>query len=64
MIEHRQRNRILSIKNEHGERIVEQEGIEKVLVEYHKEILTEPHGDRLEAIENICKVILRIKIKP
>lgn len=40
MIQHRQRNRILSIKNEEGERIIEQEGIEKVLVEYHKEILT------------------------
>jgi len=60
MIQHRQRNRILSIKNENGERIVEQERIEKVLVKYHKEILTEPHGDRSEAIENICKVIPRL----
>lgn len=57
MIQHRQRNMILSIKNENGERIVEQEGIEKVLMEYHKEILTEPQVDRSEAIEKVCKAI-------
>ena len=42
MIQHRQRNMIMSIKNEKRERMVEQEGIEKLLMEYHKEILTEP----------------------
>ena len=42
MIQHRQRNRILSIRDKNGERIIEQEGIEQVLMEYHKDILTEP----------------------
>eukprot|EP00253_Pinus_taeda_P035368 PITA_35368 len=56
-VQHRQRNRILSIKNEAGERVIEQEGIEKVLVDYHKDILTEPENDRGAAIENICKEI-------
>eukprot|EP00253_Pinus_taeda_P015937 PITA_15937 len=60
MIHHRQRNRIFSIKNEGGERIVEQEGIEKVLMEYHKGILTEPHMDRSEAIKEVCTAIPRI----
>lgn len=62
MIQHRQRNRILSMKNENGERIVEQEGIEKVLMEYHKEILIESQVDRSEAIEEVCKAIPRIVI--
>lgn len=60
MIQHKQRNRIHSIKNEDGERIEEQEGIEKVVVQYHKGILTEPHIDRSKAIEKICKVIPKV----
>lgn len=42
MIQHRQRNKIFSIKNEEGERIIEHKGIEQVLVGYHKYLLTEP----------------------
>ena len=57
MIHHRQRNRIFSIKNEDGERIVEHEGIEKVLMEYHKGILTESQVDSSEAIRQICMAI-------
>lgn len=60
MIQHRQRNRIFSIKNAEGERTVEQGAIEKVLVEYHKEILTKPQKDRGSAIECICKEIPRL----
>jgi len=60
MIHHRHRNIIFSIKNEGGERIVEQEGIEKVLMEYHKGILTGPHMDRSEAIKEVCTAIPRI----
>eukprot|EP00253_Pinus_taeda_P003838 PITA_03838 len=60
MIHHRQRNRIFSIKNEGGERIVEQEGIEKVLMEYHKGILTESLMGRFEAIKEVCTAIPRI----
>ena len=51
MIQNRQRNRIFSIKNAEGKRIIEQGAIEKLLVDYHKEILTEPQRDQREAIE-------------
>eukprot|EP00253_Pinus_taeda_P029818 PITA_29818 len=57
MIQHRQRNRIFSIKNEAGERVIEQDGIEKVLTDYHKGILTETQDDRGVAINQICKEI-------
>eukprot|EP00253_Pinus_taeda_P011292 PITA_11292 len=60
MIQHRQRNRILSIKDQNGERVVEQEGIEKVLVEHHKAILVEPLVDKSEAIKEICSAISRL----
>lgn len=51
MVQERQRNRILSIRDQNGEIIVEKEGIEQVLVEYHKDILAEPLVDRTEAIK-------------
>lgn len=57
MVQRRQRNRILSIKDQNDERVVEQEGIEKVLVEYHRDILAEPRVDRTEAIREICSAI-------
>eukprot|EP00253_Pinus_taeda_P028344 PITA_28344 len=60
MIQNRQRNRIFSIKNAEGERVIEQGGIEKALVEYHKEILTEPQEARGEAIDHICKEIPKL----
>jgi len=60
MIQHRQRNKIFSIKNEEGERIIEQEGIEKVLEGYHKEILTEPQVNREAATDLIYKENPRI----
>eukprot|EP00253_Pinus_taeda_P010222 PITA_10222 len=60
MVHHRQRNKIFSIKNENGERIMEQKGIEGVLMDYHKGILTEPQVDRSEAIRKICRVIPRM----
>eukprot|EP00253_Pinus_taeda_P011982 PITA_11982 len=60
MIKHRQGNRILSIKNKNGERVVEQNEIEQVLVDYHKEILTEPQVDRTRAIQEICSAIPRL----
>eukprot|EP00253_Pinus_taeda_P031307 PITA_31307 len=60
MIRHRQRNRILSIKDQNGERVVEQEGIEQVLVDHHKDILAEPSVDRSEAIKKICSAIPRL----
>eukprot|EP00253_Pinus_taeda_P017089 PITA_17089 len=60
MIQHRQRNRILSIKYQNGVRVVEQEGIEQVLVDHHKDILVEPSVDRSEAIKKICSAIPRL----
>eukprot|EP00253_Pinus_taeda_P008885 PITA_08885 len=57
MVHHRQRNRIFSIKNENGEGIVEQEGIERALMDYHKGILNEPQLDRSKAIGQICRAI-------
>lgn len=49
MIQNKQRNQILSIKNAEGERKLEQEDIEKFLVDYHKGILTETQEVRGEA---------------
>eukprot|EP00253_Pinus_taeda_P029063 PITA_29063 len=60
MIQHRQRNRIYSIKNAEGDRVIEQEEIEKILVDYFKGILTENQRDRGEAINNICREIPRL----
>ena len=60
MIQHKQRNRIFSIKNAEGVRTVEQGAIEKVLVDYRKEILTEPQRDRGSTIKCICKEIPRL----
>lgn len=60
MIQNRQRNRIFSIKNAEGARVIEQEGIEKVLVEYHKEILSEPQEARGQAITHIYKEIPKL----
>eukprot|EP00253_Pinus_taeda_P025221 PITA_25221 len=57
MIQHRQRNRIFLIKNEAGEKVIEQDGIEQVLNDYHKGILTESQDDRGVAINQICKEI-------
>eukprot|EP00253_Pinus_taeda_P033889 PITA_33889 len=60
MIQNRQRNQIFSIKNEAGERVIEQEEIEQVLVEHYKWILTETQDNIGEAIEQVCKEIPKI----
>eukprot|EP00253_Pinus_taeda_P022541 PITA_22541 len=57
MIKHRQRNRILSIKDKNGNRVVEQAKIEQVLIDHHKEILREPQADKIHAIQEICSAI-------
>eukprot|EP00253_Pinus_taeda_P030826 PITA_30826 len=57
MIQHRQRNQIFSIKNEAREKIIEQDGIEQVLSDYHKGILSESQDDRGAAINQICNEI-------
>eukprot|EP00253_Pinus_taeda_P035256 PITA_35256 len=60
MIKHRQRNRILSIKDKNGNRVVEQAEIEQVLIDHHKGILSEPQADRMRAIQEICSAIPRL----
>jgi len=40
MMNHRQHNRIFSLKDSQGNRVLQQEGIEKLLVDYFKGILT------------------------
>eukprot|EP00253_Pinus_taeda_P034939 PITA_34939 len=57
MIKHRQSNRILSIKDRNGNRMMEQAEIEQVLIDHHKEILKEPQTDRTQAIQEICSAI-------
>eukprot|EP00253_Pinus_taeda_P009202 PITA_09202 len=60
MIKHRQRNRILSIKDKNGNRVVEQAEIGQVLMDHHKEILSEPQADKMHAIQEICSAIPRL----
>eukprot|EP00253_Pinus_taeda_P009011 PITA_09011 len=60
MIKHRQRNRILCIKEKNGNRVVEQAEIEQVLIDHHKEILSEPQADRIHAIQEIFSPIPRL----
>eukprot|EP00253_Pinus_taeda_P021290 PITA_21290 len=60
MIKHRQRNKILSIKDKNGNKVVEQAEIEEVLMDHHKEILSQPQADRMHAIQEICSAIPRL----
>lgn len=57
MLQHRQRNIIFSILNSEWKRVTKHEEMEQVLVDYHKEMLTEPRVNRNEAIEIICNEI-------
>eukprot|EP00253_Pinus_taeda_P004070 PITA_04070 len=63
MIKHRQRNKILSIKDKNGNRVVEQAEIEQVLMDHHKEILSEPQADKMQAIQEIFSAIPRLVIE-
>ena len=54
MIQHRQRNRIFSIKNEEVLRLTQHEEMEYTLVSHFKDLLTEPQTNREEAIGRIC----------
>lgn len=45
MIQRRQRNRIFSIKNDAGTRVMQHEDIEQVLVKNFKDVLMEPNVD-------------------
>lgn len=57
MIKHRQTNKILSIKDKNGNRVVEQAEIEHVLSDHHKGILSEPQVYQSRAIQEIFSAI-------
>eukprot|EP00253_Pinus_taeda_P021248 PITA_21248 len=57
MVQHRQRNRIFSIKNQEEKRVLQHEEIEKVLVNHFKDILREPQTNRSDAIAKISSEI-------
>eukprot|EP00253_Pinus_taeda_P001720 PITA_01720 len=50
-------NKILSLKNEQGDRIENHQGISTFLTEHFNNIAQEPEIDRTEAIENLIKSI-------
>eukprot|EP00253_Pinus_taeda_P025402 PITA_25402 len=52
-------NKILSLKNEQGDRIENHQGISTFLTEHFNNIAWEPEIDRTEAIENLIKSIPR-----
>lgn len=56
MLNHRQHNRIFSVKDGQGNQVLQQDEMEKLLVDYFKGILTEPYI-REEEITNVCQYI-------
>jgi len=56
-IQHRNQNRILSLKNEEGQTLEDHQDIEGELCNYFQEVLSEPGGDRNEAIGQITQNI-------
>eukprot|EP00253_Pinus_taeda_P003560 PITA_03560 len=60
MIQHRQRNRIFSIKNKEGQRITQHEEMEQDLVNHFRSLLTKPQRNRTEAIGRISKEIPKL----
>lgn len=60
MIQHRQRNKIFSIKNQEGQRILKHDEIEKVLVNHFKNLLNETQENRTEAITKMSKEIPKL----
>eukprot|EP00253_Pinus_taeda_P018458 PITA_18458 len=57
MVQHRQRNKIFSIKNQEVQIVLQHEEIEKVLVNHFKNILREPQANKSDAIAKISKEI-------
>jgi len=56
MVQHRQRNIIFSLKNE-GVRQTQDEDMEENLVRYFKDLLTEPHMERKDAVHRMYNQI-------
>jgi hypothetical protein len=57
MIHKRYVNRITKLENNQGQAIMDHEGMESELVNYYKDLLTEPVQDRSEAITTITQHI-------
>ena len=57
MIQRRQHNRIFSLKDQNGNRLLQHEGMEKVLVDHFKNLLTESNQNRQLAIDKITCLI-------
>lgn len=57
MLNHRQHNRIFSIKDRQGNMILQQKEMENLLVDHFKGILTEPNIRREEEITNVIQYI-------
>jgi hypothetical protein len=53
MLQHRQHNRIFSLKKTNGERLFKHEEMEQELTTHFKDLLTEPIPNRLTAIQKI-----------
>lgn len=54
MLNHRQHNKIFSLKDKEGNRMTHQDEIEHLLVEHFKAILSKPNVNRSEDIDKIC----------
>jgi len=57
MLNHRQHNRIFSLKDSQGNKVLQQEEMEKLLVDYFRGILTEPNISMEEEIARVCQHI-------
>ena len=60
MLQHRQHNRIFSLKETNGERLIKPEDMERELTTHFKDILTEPIPNRQEEIQKITQHIPRL----
>lgn len=59
MQQHRQHNRIFSLKYNQGNRLTQKEEMESLLIQHFKGILTETHNNREEDIAKISQYIPR-----
>jgi len=57
MLNHRQHNKIFSLKDEEGNKVTRQDELEHLLVEHFKDILSEPNVNQSEDIDKTCHLI-------
>lgn len=63
MVQHRQHNQIYALKDMEGNRGVQHEEMEELLVNHFKDLLTEPPEDFSEAIQRITRNIPQLVSK-